>query len=72
MCVGHPDATVVHGDDRVDQVAPERPEPYKSAVFVRPCKSTVAGDVGNQNRHELSGLGHDAPSRVTQNSTRRA
>ena len=30
------DASVVHGDDRVDQVAAECPEPRKRPVFVRP------------------------------------
>jgi hypothetical protein len=30
------DAAVMHGDDRVDEVAAERPEPGQRAVFVRP------------------------------------
>ena len=29
------DAAVVHGDDRVDQVAAKRPEPRQRAVLVR-------------------------------------
>jgi hypothetical protein len=58
------DASVVDGDDRVDQVAAERPEPRQRAIFVRPCEPTVAGDVGHQNRCEFAGLGHGAPSRV--------
>jgi adenylate cyclase len=55
------DASVVHGDDRVDEVTAERPEPCQRAVFVRPCEPAVAGDVGHQNRCELAGLGHRAP-----------
>ena len=55
------DASVVHGDDRVDQVAAQCPEPRQRAIFVRPCKPAIAGDVGHQNRCEFAGLGHGAP-----------
>jgi hypothetical protein len=54
------DAAVVHGDDRVDQVAAERPEPRQRAVLVGAGEPAVAGDVGHQNRRELLGLGHGA------------
>ena len=54
------DASVVHGDDRVDQVAAERPEPRQRAVLVGPCEPAVAGDVGHQNRRELPGLAHSS------------
>ena len=56
-------APMVHGDDRVEQVAAERPEPRKRAVFVRSCEPAIAGDVGHQNRCELAGLAHGAPLR---------
>ena len=52
------DAPVVHGDDRVDQVAAQRPEPRQRAIFVRSCEPTVARDVGHQNRRELPGPAH--------------
>ena len=55
------DASVMHGDGRVDQVAAKRPKPRQHAVFVRPCEPAVAGDVGDQNRCEFPGLGHGAP-----------
>ena len=51
-------ASVMHGDDRVDQVAPQRPEPRQRSVFVGAGEPAVAGDVGHQNRRELPGLGH--------------
>ena len=44
------DASVVHGDDRVDQVAAKRPEPRQRAVLVGAGEPAVAGDVGHQNR----------------------
>jgi hypothetical protein len=52
------DAAVMHGDDRVDQVAAERPEPRQRAIFIRPGEPAVARDVGHQNRRELPGLAH--------------
>ena len=51
-------ASVVYGDDGVDQVAAERPEPRKRAVFVRPGEPAIAGDVGHQNRREFARLRH--------------
>jgi hypothetical protein len=56
------DAAMVHRDDRVNQVAAERPEPRQRAIFVRSCKPAIAGDVGDQNRRELPGLGHSSGS----------
>ena len=43
------DASTVHGDDRVDQVAAKCPEPRKRAVFVRAGEPAIAGDVGHKN-----------------------
>jgi hypothetical protein len=54
------DAAVVHGNDRVDQVAAERPEPRQRAVLVGAGEPAVAGDVEHQNRRKLSSLAHDA------------
>jgi hypothetical protein len=55
------DAGAVHRHDRIDQVAAERPNARKRAVFVRRCKPAIAGDVGRQNLCELAGLAHGAP-----------
>ena len=44
------DASTVHGDDRIDQVAAERPEPRQRAVFVGAGEPAIAHDVSNQNR----------------------
>ena len=55
------DATVMHGDGGVDQIGAKRPEPRQSAIFVRPGKSTIANDVGGQDRRDFSGLVHGVP-----------
>ena len=44
------DAAVVHGDDRVDQVAAERPEPRQNPVLVGSGKPRIADHVGHQDR----------------------
>ena len=54
------DASVVHGDDRVDQVAAQRPEPRQNPVLVGSGKPRIADDVGHQDRRELSSLAHGA------------
>ena len=57
------DAAVVHGNDRVDQVAAKRPEPRQRAVLVGAGEPAIAGDIGHQNRRELPGLAHCAALR---------
>ena len=59
------DAAVVHGNDRVDQVAAKRPEPRQRAVLVGAGEPAVAGDVGHQNRRELPGLAHGASAEAS-------
>ena len=54
------DAAMMHGDGRVDQVAPEGPKPCEDAIFVRTNKPGVADDVGHQDRGEFPGLAHGA------------
>ena len=58
------DASVMHGDDRVDQVAAQRPKPRQRAIFVRSCEPAIAGDVGHQNRRELSSFAHGASAKA--------
>jgi hypothetical protein len=44
------DPTVMHGDDRIDQVAAKRTEPSENSILVRARKPGVADDVGDQDR----------------------
>jgi hypothetical protein len=55
------DPAVMHRDCWIDQVASERPQPRQNPVLVGAGKPRIAGDVGHQDRRELSGLGHGAP-----------
>ena len=54
------DPAVMHGDCRIDQVAPKGAEPSEYSILVRACKPRVADDVGDQDRSQLPGLGHGA------------
>jgi hypothetical protein len=56
------DAAVMEGDGRIDQVAAERPEPRQNAILVRSREPAIADNVRNQNRRNLPGLAHGAPS----------
>ena len=51
---------MMHGEDRIDQIAPKGPEPSENSIFVRACKPRVADDVGYQDRGEFPGLAHGA------------
>jgi hypothetical protein len=53
----------MHGEDRIDQVAPKGPKPCEDAIFVRACKPRVADDVSDQDRGEFPDLGHVAGCR---------
>jgi hypothetical protein len=44
------DAAMMHGDERVDQVAAERPEPRQNSIFVRAREPAIADHIGHQNR----------------------
>jgi hypothetical protein len=57
------DATAMHGNSRVDQVAPKGPEASQDAIFVRASKPGVADDIGHQDRRKLSSLAHRPPER---------
>jgi len=61
------------GVDRgIDQIAAQRAEPRKGSILVGAREPAVADHIGDQDRSDLAGLGHGAPSRVTQDSTRKA
>jgi hypothetical protein len=44
------DTAMMHGDGRIDQVAPKGPKPCEDAIFVRASKPGVADNVGHQDR----------------------
>ena len=48
---------VMHGDSRVDQIAPERPQPRQYPILVGASKPAVSDHVRYQNRCELPGFG---------------
>ena len=54
------DASVMHGDRRVDQVAAQRPQPRQNPVLVGSGEPRIADDIGHQDRRELSSLAHGA------------
>ena len=50
----------MHGEDRIDQVAPKGPEPSENSILVRASKPRVSGDIRYYDRRELAGLAHGA------------
>ena len=66
------DAPVMGGDGGVDQIAAQPPKPRQRAILVRAGEPAVADHVRDQDRRDFAGFGHGAPSRVMQNSTRKA
>jgi hypothetical protein len=56
------DAPVMNRDDGIDQIAAKRPEPRENAILVRSREPAVPDNVQNQNRRNLPGLAHGAPS----------
>ena len=62
------DASVMRGDGGIDQIAAQPPQPRQGAILVRAREPAVADDVRDQDRSNLPGFGHGAPSRVMQNS----
>ena len=53
-------APVMHGDGRIDQIAPKRPQPRQCAILVGAGEPAVPDNIGRQDRRKFSGLGHDA------------
>ena len=56
---------VMHGDGRIDQIAPERPQPRQCAILVGAGEPAVSDHIRRQDRREFPGLGHDVPSATT-------
>ena len=57
------DTAVACGDCWVDEVAAQRPEPGESSLLVRPGEPAITDNICNQDRSDLPGLAHGAPSR---------
>ena len=53
-------AAVMHGDGRIDQIAPERPQPRQCAILVGAGKPAVSDHIRRQYCREFPGLGHDS------------
>ena len=53
------DAPVMHRDCRIDQIAAQRSQPSKRAIFVCAGKPAISDDVRREYRREFPGLGHD-------------
>jgi hypothetical protein len=64
------DAPVMGSDGGFDQIAAQTPEPRQGAILVRSREPAVADDIRDQNRRDLPGLAHRAPSGDLQNSTK--
>ena len=54
------DATMMHRDGRIDQVAAKCPQARQNPVLVGSGKPRIADDVGHQDRRELSSFAHGA------------
>ena len=59
------DATVMHGDGGINQVAAQRPKSRQGAILVCPREPAVSDDIRDQNRCDLPGLAHGARLRVS-------
>ena len=62
-------ATVMHGDGRIDQIAPERPQPCQRTFLVGTGEPAVADHIRRKNGCEFPGLGHGSPFTGRQTST---
>ena len=51
-------APVMHGDGRIDHVAPERAKPRQGAILIRSDEAAVAHHVRDQDRRDFSRLAH--------------
>ena len=64
------DPPVMGGDGGIDEIAAQAPKPRERTLLVRAGEPAIADDIRNQDRRELSGLRHGAPSRTVQSSTK--
>ena len=55
------DATVVHGDYGINQIATDRPKPRQRTIFVRAGEPAVADYVRDKESRDFPGLAHRTP-----------
>jgi hypothetical protein len=58
----------MHGEDWIDQVAAQGPEPGEDAILGHARKPGVADDVGHQDGGQFPGLGHGAIAEAARSS----
>ena len=56
------DASVMRSDRGIDQIAAQPAQPRQGAILVRSREPAVADDIRDQDRRDLPGLAHSAPS----------
>ena len=56
------DAAVVHGDCGIDQIAAQRAQSRQGSIFVRAGQPAITDHIRDQNRRNLPGFAHGAPS----------
>jgi hypothetical protein len=59
----------MHGDGRINQIAPKCPQPRQRAFLVGAGQLAVTGHIRSQDCCEFSGLGHDVLLATIQTST---
>ena len=60
----------MHGHGGIDQIAPERPQPRQSAIFIGAGEPAEADHICRQYCREFAGLGHHCPPVTSQISTK--
>ena len=56
------DAAMMHGDCGIDQIAAQRAQSRQGSIFVRASEPAIADHIRDQNRRNLPGFAHGAPS----------
>ena len=52
---------MIHGNGRIDQIAPKRSQPCQCPILVGTSKPTVSDHIRHQYRREFPGFGHGVP-----------
>jgi hypothetical protein len=48
----------MHGDGRIDQIAPKRPQPRQCAILIGAGQPAISDHICRQDRRKFPGLGH--------------
>jgi hypothetical protein len=54
--------TMMHGDGRINQIAAQRAQSRQGSIFVCAGKPAITDHIRDQNRRNLPGFAHGAPS----------